>query len=161
MTLALGLILVVVALVLLVGEAHLSTGGLLAVGSAFALVGAAVLLALTAGAGPILVLVAAAGTGVGSLGGVVLLSRSLASTRRQRARSGPEAIVGHLGVMRVAQTGAPQVLVDGSLWRAIPSPLNDSDSLHDGDHVIIEQISGLTLSVRRADELELNPWSGR
>jgi membrane-bound ClpP family serine protease len=150
MTLAFGLVLVVIALVLLIGEAHLSTGGLLAVGSAIAFIGAAVLLALSAGAGLTPALAVAALTGVMAIGGAVLVGRTLATTRRRPARSGSAAMVGHLGIMRVTRTG-PLVLVDGALWRAVPSPLDDSDALHDGERVIVEQISGLTLAVRRVE----------
>ena len=64
-------------------------------------------------------------------------------------------MVGHLGVMRVNDDGA-RVLVDGGLWRAWPSPL-ENDALHDGDRVVVERVKGLTLCVHRAEELELNP----
>jgi membrane protein implicated in regulation of membrane protease activity len=48
------------------------------------------------------------------------------------------------------------VLVDGGIWRARRS-LGEADEseLHEGDPVVVEHLSGLTLDVRRADELEL------
>ena len=47
------------------------------------------------------------------------------------------------------------VLVHGERWRARGSILDDEPVLHDGDQVVVEQIQGLTLSVRRAEEWEV------
>ena len=153
--LALGLVLVVIALVLLLAEAHVSTGGLIAAGAAIALVCGIAMLLISAAVGLFAVLVVSAGVGLTSISGVALLARGMKSVRRLRPRSGTEAMVGHLGVMRVNDDGA-RVFVDGGLWRAWASPLED-DALHDGERVVVERINGLTLCVRRADELELNP----
>jgi len=76
--------------------------------------------------------------------------------RGLRPRSGTQAMIGHLGVMRTAGPTA-RVFVDGGLWRARPSPLDEESALHAGDHVVIEHVKGLTLYVRKAEELELNP----
>src|SRR6266550_3570054 len=100
---ALGISLIVVALALLVAEAHLSTGGLIGVGASAAAVGGGALLLLSAGAG-----------------------------------------------------AAAHVFVDGSLWRAEPSPIHEQAELHEGDQVVVERVSGLTLCVRKAEEWELN-----
>jgi membrane-bound ClpP family serine protease len=154
--LALGLVLVVIALVLLLAEAHVSTGGLIAAGAAIALVCGIAMLLISAAVGLVAVLVVSAGVGIASVSGVALLSRGMKSVRRMRPRSGTEAMVGHLGVMRVNGDGA-RVFVDGGLWRARPSPLDEDDALHDGDRVVVERVNGLTLCVRRAEELELNP----
>ena len=51
---------------------------------------------------------------------------------------------------------AGQVFVDGALWRARHDwAETDGDALHEGDPVVVERVSGLTLCVRRADEWEL------
>jgi membrane-bound serine protease (ClpP class) len=57
----------------------------------------------------------------------------------------------------VRQAPAPlgQILVDGALWRARPCWEEDDKALRVGDHVVVERVSGLTLSVRRAEEWEL------
>jgi membrane-bound serine protease (ClpP class) len=47
-----------------------------------------------------------------------------------------------------------QVFVDGALWRARPS-WDDADGLREGDQIVVERVQGLTLSVRRAEEWEL------
>ncbi len=153
--LVLGLVLVAIALVLLLAEAHLSTGGLMAVGAVVALVCGVALLAAGAAAGLLAVLAVSTGCCVLSFGGLVLLGRRLPPIRRQRPRSGPQAMVGHAGTMRVTDTTS-RVMVDGALWRAKASPLDDPDGLHDGDRVVVEHVNGLTVSVRRAEELELN-----
>ncbi len=152
---ALGLVALFVAAVLLLAEAHLSTGGLIASGAVLALVCGVALLTIGTTAGLVPVLAVSAGVCVASVGGLVLLRRSIGSVRRVRPRAGVEAMVGHLGVMRV-DSGRERVFVDGALWRAQPSPLDEGNALHDGDRVIVEHLNGLSLRVRKADELELN-----
>ena len=48
------------------------------------------------------------------------------------------------------------VLVEGELWRARAS-WADEPALCEGEHVVIEQVHGLTLAVRRAEEWEVLP----
>jgi membrane-bound serine protease (ClpP class) len=154
--LALSVVCIGAAIILALAEAHVSTGGLIAGAGVVALVCGVVLLSAAAGLGAL----AAAAIGVVvsavALTGLYVLGRSLLSVRTLRPRSGPEAMVGHVGVIRVGAT-APRVFVDGSLWRAIPSVLDEGADLHDGDPVVVERVSGLTLRVRRAEEWELNP----
>ncbi len=152
---ALGLVCVAAALILLLIEAHLSTGGLVAALAVVATVGGVALLLGGAAAGLMPVLVVSGGVCLGGIGGVVLMRRSLAGTNRVRPRSGSQAMVGHLGVMRVDDVAAC-VFVDGGLWRAEPSALAEAENLNDGDRVVIEHVNGLTLHVRKAEELELN-----
>ncbi len=140
----------------MLAEAHLTTGGLIACGAAIALISGVSLLLVGAGAGLPAVLVVAGVVGAASAGGVVLMGRSVRSARRLRPRSGTEAMVGHVGVLRVNDR-APRVFVDGGLWRAQPSPLEEGRVLHDGDRVVVEHVNGLTLGVRKAEEWELQP----
>jgi membrane protein implicated in regulation of membrane protease activity len=151
----LGLTLLAVALVLLLAEAHLSTGGMIASGAILALVCGVTLLLIGAAAGLPTVLAVSTGGSVAAVGGVALLGRSIGMVGRSRPRAGAEAMVGHLGVVRAGSRGA-KVFVDGALWRAQPSVLDEGNALHDGDRVVVERINGLTLHVRKADELELN-----
>jgi membrane protein implicated in regulation of membrane protease activity len=48
------------------------------------------------------------------------------------------------------------VFIDGALWRA-RNQWSDEDegSFRAGDSVVVERVSGLTLSVRRAEDWEL------
>ena len=73
--LALGLILVVVSVLLVLAEAHLTTGGLIASVAAVALVSGVTLLLLAAGAGLLAVLAVAGG----------VFAASVARTVRRRA----------------------------------------------------------------------------
>ncbi len=141
---------------LLLAEAHLSTGGIVAIGASVALVGGVAVLGAGSGASAIAVVVAAAGVCVASAVGVLLLRRTFSSVRQLRPRSGTEGMVGHVGVMRVGASAA-RVFVDGGLWRAQPSVLEEGRVLHDGDRVVVERVNGLTLCVRKAEEWELNP----
>ncbi len=154
--LTLGLVFVVMALGLALAEAHLSSGGLIATVAAIALVAGTVLLLAGAGAGAVFVIAAAAVLCGASAGGIVLFTRSVRAVRRSRPRSGVEAMVGHIGVLRSSGEAA-KVFVDGSLWRAQPSLLDGGHVLHDGDRVVVERVSGLTLCVRKAEEWELTP----
>jgi membrane protein implicated in regulation of membrane protease activity len=47
------------------------------------------------------------------------------------------------------------VVVRGERWRARGSILEDEPALHEGEQVVVEQVQGLTLSVRRAEEWEV------
>ncbi|MGI8904444.1 MAG: NfeD family protein [Solirubrobacteraceae bacterium] len=151
---ALGLASLGVAVVLLLAEAHLSTGGVIAVVAAVALVGGVALLLVGAAAGLLAVLAVSGAVCVVSVGALVLLVRSLGPARLLRPRSGKPAMVGHLGVMRASDPNS-MVFVDGGLWRAQPSPLDAENVLHDGDRVVVDHVKGLTLYVRKAEELEL------
>jgi membrane protein implicated in regulation of membrane protease activity len=151
----LGVVLVVVALLLVLAEAHLSTGGLIAAGALVALVGGVVLALLGAGTGLLAGLVVAGVVALASVAGLVALGRSLGSVRRLRPRSGVEGMIGHVGVVRVDGSTA-RVFVDGGLWRAQPSLLDEGRALHVGDRVVVERVNGLTLGVRKAEEWELD-----
>ena len=74
-----------------------------------------------------------------------------------RATSGREALSGRTGVVRSWTGPSGQVFVDGALWRARCSALDEDADLDAGDSVVVERVSGLTLAVRRAEEWE-EPW---
>ena len=59
-----------------------------------------------------------------------------------------------MGVVRNWNGAGGQVLVDGALGRARRSLGNEDDELGEGDHVVVERVSGLTLCVRRAEDWE-------
>jgi len=153
---ALGLALVVVALALLLAEAHLSTGGLIGACASVAAVGGVVLLLLAAGAGAVAVLIVALCAAAASVSLLLLLRRRVLSPLRVRPRTGREALVGHVGVVRAGDGPEAQVFLDGSLWRAEPSPVHHEAELYDGERVVVERVNGLTLCVRKAEEWELS-----
>lgn len=152
--LAAGLALVVVAVVLTLAEAHLTTGGLIASVAVVALVCGVTLLLLAAGAGAAVVTATSLAVLVAASAGLLVVGRRVISVRALRPRSGVEAMVGHVGVVRVGDAGT-RVFIDGGLWRAQPSVLEPDESLHDGDRVVVERVNGLTLTVRRAEAWEL------
>jgi membrane-bound ClpP family serine protease len=153
---ALGVALLAVGAILVAVEAHvprlgalggpgvvaLGVGAVLAVGGLGGGLVAAVLLAV--------VLVAAAG------GLLALTFRKGLEVRGRRVRTGSERLVGQMGVVRRWGGREGKVLVDGALWKARRS-WGDEDELelHEGDHVVVERLDGLTLAVRRAEEWEL------
>jgi len=153
--LALGLILFLLGAVLLLVEAHATTGGLLGGGAVLAGVAGIALLLLAAGTGVLVGVLVAIVLGAGAAGLLLLSGRRALVALGRRPRTGPEALVGHLGVVR--STGGPQVrvFVDGAIWRAHPDLLDEHTALHEGDHVVVERVNGLTLSVRKAEEWEL------
>jgi membrane protein implicated in regulation of membrane protease activity len=57
-----------------------------------------------------------------------------------------------VGVVRSAPAPLGQVFIDGALWRVKPCP---EDELEVGDAVVVERVQGLVLSVRHAEEWEL------
>ena len=122
--LVLGLALLLVAVVLVLAEAHLTTGGLIASVAIVALVAGVTLLLVGAGAAPLAVLLLAGGVLVVSVAGLLAVVHSLAPVRKLRPRSGPEGMLGHVGVVRVTDSSV-QVFVEGGLWRARPSVLDE------------------------------------
>jgi membrane-bound serine protease (ClpP class) len=112
-----------------------------------------------AGAGAGLAIVVAGMVAGGAVAGLwlAIATRKTMATRRLRVSSGREALSGQMGVVRSWDAGGGQVLVDGALWRARKSLMDDDGELGVGDSVVVERVSGLTLAVRRAEEWE-EPW---
>jgi membrane-bound serine protease (ClpP class) len=92
----------------------------------------------------------------GAIGlGVLALSRVRAASRR-RARCGADGLVGRLGVVRRALDPQGQVMVDGALWSARRSwAEEDFPPPGEGEPVVVDQVNGLTLRVRRAELWEV------
>jgi membrane-bound serine protease (ClpP class) len=153
---ALGVSLLVLGAIVILVEAHVPTLGLLGGPGVIALVAGAVLTVAALGGGvalalPTALVLACAGAGV-----VAVSVRKAAGVRRRRVRSGPEGLMGHLGIVRSWGEPAGKVLVDGALWHARRSWVDDAlDELHAGDSVVVERLDGLTLIVRRAEDWEL------
>jgi membrane-bound serine protease (ClpP class) len=150
----LGIALLLAGAGLLVAEAHLPTYGLLGLAGLVSLVAGGAVAVDASGGGLALVLVVtlvlAATAGVA----LVAAARGARAVMRRGARTGVEALVGHVGVVRTLPAPVGQVFVDGALWRARMS-WEDPEVLREGDAVVVEQVQGLTLSVRRAEEWEL------
>ena len=154
---AIGLLLVLVGATLVVAEAHVPSHGALGVAAAAMLATGIGLLVSGAGLGAAAVLGAVLATGLFSLALVLVIARKGLATRRLRARGGAEGLVGRLGEVRASPAPVGRVFVDGALWRARQWDLEGEPELLPGDPVVIEQVSGLTLTVRPAEEWEVTP----
>lgn len=152
----LGVALVAVAIVFFLAEAHLSAGGAIGIAAGIAAVGGTVLLLLGAGAGPLAVLIVALVAAAACATLLFLLRQRIVRPLQTRPRTGREALVGHVGVVRSTEGPHAHVFLEGSLWRAEPGPLEQEGALHAGDRVVVERVDGLTLGVRKAEEWELS-----
>jgi membrane-bound serine protease (ClpP class) len=151
----LGIGLLVLAVVLFVVEAHVPTHGVLGTAAVGGMVAGAVVLVVAGGGGLGAALAVGLVLAVAGLAVLALALRRIVAARRLRAWSGPEAVAGHVGVVRSAGDDEIRVFVDGALWRARPSALLEGPhALHAGDRVVVEGRHGLTLDVRPAEEWE-------
>lgn len=151
---ALGLALLVIGGVVVILEAHVQSLGFLGVPGVAALTAGTVLTVTGVGGG--VALVVACALVLAAIGAAVValsLNKGFA-VRRRRIQTGSEGIIGHFGVVRRWSDPTGTVLVDGALWQARLS-LPDEAPLHDGDHVVVERVNGLTLCVRKAENWEL------
>ena len=153
----LGVSLLLIGAVVIMAEAHVQSLGILGAPGVILLGAGAILAASGLGGGILLGLLLAlllVAAGIGVVG--VSLSKGMA-VRRRRVRAGPERLIGHLGVVRTWSGEAGKVSLDGALWHAHHSCLNDDeeDELHVGDRVVVDHLDGLSLAVRRAEKWEL------
>jgi membrane-bound serine protease (ClpP class) len=132
-----GFVLLGLAAVLLIAEAHLATYGVLGfVGLGFFAWGAALLDV------PVAAIV---------VGGILLAAFvAFAAQRAWRARhlpvrTGHEELVGRTGEVRAALDPEGQVFIQGALWRARVA--NGGGPLRPGDRVRVQSVEGLTLLV--------------
>lgn len=154
--LALGIALVVCGAALLAAEAHVPTGALGLLGGTALAVGAALAIS-AAGGGLALVLAGVGAAALAATAWAALIAHAALGVRGRRPASGREALSGRMGVVRSwSARGGGQVLLDGALWQARPSALEDGcEQLAAGDEVVVERVRGLTLTVRRAEEWEV------
>jgi membrane-bound serine protease (ClpP class) len=151
----LGLVLLLVGATLVVVETHVPHGVAGVVGGLALVAGGIVAIA---GAGGSLALAVPVGIAVGAgvAGWMLLAATKTAAARRRRIQAGTEALAGRIGVVRGWSDSAGSVFVDGALWRARRDwPEPEEGALHEGDRVVVECVTGLTLSVRPAEDWEL------
>jgi membrane-bound serine protease (ClpP class) len=142
-------VIALVAIVVLLAELMLPTGGVLSGIGALGLIAAGVV-ALTAEsdssasdwAGPGLITL-----GVLSLVTAYFVGRKvLAAHRDEPVRAGYEELIGASAEVRTSLDPEGQVWIEGALWRARLS--GDGGPLRPGDRVTVEAVEGLTLKVR-------------
>ena len=140
---------------LLVAEAHVASYGILGVAGVALLALAGVLAVRAAGGSVALALVvpvAAVTIALVFIGGGKALAVS-----RLRPKGGADGLIGQVGAVRRTVAPVGDILVEGELWRARRSLADDERALSEGEHVVVESVRGLTLSVPRAEEWELLP----
>jgi membrane-bound ClpP family serine protease len=155
---ALGVSLLVLGAIVILVEAHVPTLGALGGPGVVALGVGAMLTVSGLGGGVVLgILTALALVAIGATVVGVSVRKGIA-VRHRRVRAGPEGLIGHVGTVRSWTDASGKVLVDGALWQARQSWGDDEPAqLHQGDQVVVERLSGLTLAVRRAEDWELAP----
>jgi membrane-bound ClpP family serine protease len=154
---ALGVSLLMVGAIMILIEAHVPTLGVLGGPGVIALAVGAVLAVMGLGGGLALGVVSALLL-AGAAGGVLVLTVGKGvAVRRRRIRAGPESLMGHVGVVRSWSDSTGCVMVDGALWQARRSILDDDEdgpAFEAGDAVVIDHLDGLTVGVRRAEQWE-------
>jgi membrane-bound ClpP family serine protease len=150
----LGTALLCVGAGLLIAEAHVPSFGALGLAGVVTLAVGTALAVEGSGGGTVLIVAVAAIVALAALALVAVIARATLAGARPRALTGAEGLIGHVGVIRRAPAPLGQVFVDGALWRAKPCL---RDELEVGDPVVVERVQGLVLSVRRAEEWELEP----
>jgi membrane-bound ClpP family serine protease len=152
---AVGLVLLLLGAILVVAEAHVPSG-ILGFLAGVALIVGAIIAIGGLGGGAALAVPVGIGLGAAAGGWAVLATRRAAGGQHASVGQGSESLCGRVGVVRRWSDSAGQVFVDGALWRARHQWAEpEADALHEGDSVVVERVSGLTLSVRRAEEWEL------
>jgi membrane-bound serine protease (ClpP class) len=152
---ALGFALLLLGAVLVVAEAHVPGGVLGVAGAVVLILGGTIIIAALGGGAALAVPVAVALAGAAA-GWVLVAAPRVTRARRAQIRSGAESLSGRTGVVRRWAEPDGQVFVDGALWRARHTAWSDDEGpLAEGDHVVVERVTGLTLCVRRAEEWEL------
>ena len=147
---ALGLSLVLAGAALAAAEAHVPSHGLLGSGAVLALATGVALLLSAAGSATLVAVTAGVGVGLAGALLLALIVRKALATRRLRASN---TLIGRVGVARSEDA----VFVDGALWRARSWGLEGDPPLARGLPIVVENVNGLTLTVRPAEEWEVAP----
>ena len=151
----LGLVLLLLGTTFVVAEAH-APGGVLGVAGGLALIAGGIVAITALGGGAILAIPVGVGLGAAAGGWALMVTRTATSSRGTRVQAGTEALCGRVGIVRRWSESAGQVFIDGALWRARHEWLDtDEETFREGESVVVERVSGLTLSVRRAEDWEL------
>jgi membrane-bound ClpP family serine protease len=154
---ALIVVLMVLGAALVVAEAHLASYGVLGL-AGIALLGLGGVLAVDAAGGSVALALALVLPAVAVMVGVgAIAGRKTLQVVRLRPKGGADGLIGRVGVVRRTVAPVGDVLVEGEMWRARRSPVDEVPAIDEGEHVVVVSVHGLTLSVRRAEEWEVMP----
>src|SRR4051794_1585491 len=154
---ALTVVLLLTGASLVIAEAHVPSYGVLGVTGVALLATGAVLAVGAAGGSVLLALAFMAPIALLMTGLVAVAARKALAVSRRRARGGADGLIGRIGTVRRDVGPVGDVFVEGELWRAQRSWLDEDAVLAQGEHVVVERVHGLTLSVRGAEEWEVLP----
>jgi membrane-bound serine protease (ClpP class) len=143
-----GVLLLVAGILMIIGEAHLPTHGILGASGIAAIIASGFLLYPTNTSAveisPVVVVIVGLILG----GGLALVVRKAVQARRRPKRTGWEEMVGLIGEVREPLDPVGQIFVQGALWRADVAGANgDGRALERGVRVRVESVEGLTLHV--------------
>ena len=153
----LSVVLLIAGALLLVAEAHVASYGVLGVAGILSLVAGGVLAVDAAGGSVAVALALAIPVAIVAVALMLVAGRKALALRRRRPQGGSTGLIGRVGVVRRAPAPLGAVVVEGELWRARNSWMDGEPALREGEHVVVEQVHGLTLAVRRAEEWEVLP----
>ena len=154
---ALAVALMVTGALLLVAEAHLASYGLLGVAGVLAL-GAGGLLAISeAGGSVVLGLAIFLPIAIGLVALMVVAGRKSLALRRRRPRSGARRRWSAASAWCATRRRRSATCWSRASCGVRAPRGTDEPALREGEHVVIEQVHGLTLGVRRAEEWEVLP----
>jgi membrane-bound serine protease (ClpP class) len=141
---------------LLVAEAHLPTYGALGLAGIGALVAGMVLAVVESGGSVALALALVLPVALAAAAVLAIAARKALVASGRRARCGAGELIGHIGVVRRPLDPLGQIAIDGELWRARWwAEEDDAPPPGEGEAVVVDRVQGLTLSVRRAEEWEV------
>lgn len=142
-----GLLLILLGVTMLVAEAFVTSYGVLGLGGVVALTFGSLLLVDTSKTNIAVNRQIVYGAALGVSAIILGLGYFLARERGKVARTGPEALIGEIGVVReaIAPGAAGTVFVHGELWRA-----TSDEALSPGAKAIVVSVRGLEVTVKRA-----------
>jgi membrane-bound serine protease (ClpP class) len=140
-----GILLIVLAIALFVGEALTATFGIFTAGGIVSLVIGSMI--LFQGASPVFRIAPGLIATVTILvsGTLIFLVQRAVSTHRKQAFTGREELIGKTATVRVALNPSGTVFFKGERWTAV----SDSGEIPPGEEVVIKSMEGLTLHVSR------------
>jgi membrane-bound ClpP family serine protease len=154
---ALGVIVVLAGLAVLVVEAHVSTAGVLGLAGMMAVAAGIGLIIASSGAGLLLAVPVSIVLAITGAVATAIMARKILVARREALRTGPSSLIGTTATVRTWSGDEGQVATDGTLWRARMSYGWEHPLPVPGQMVIVAELDGLTLSVRRPHAWEVVP----
>lgn len=152
-----GLLLVLVGVVLLVIEAHVTAFGVFGTTGVVASATGIGLIVTVAGAPLIVAIPVALVVFIMGVGLLLIAGKKVLDAQHLEVQSGPERLVGIAATVRAWSEDEGQVSADGALWSAQTSFGWEDPPPKPGETVIVSQLDGLTLSVRRPHAWEMEP----